>query len=844
DLRIKTIVPDAVEVERPFVGLSGFLEDTSEFYFGREGELAKALERLRATPSLAIVGASGVGKTSFVRAGISAQLRARGWATICVRPSREPFRGLARALCDYANGSRELDRNYVEQLAEQLKDPDEKALAASLHRLVTFTQTAICLIVDQLDELYTHSDNKVQHAFLATLLTATDDATDRVRIVLSLRDDFMGKAVGLENVMILEPLGDADIRKVLKEPLRRVGYSFEDEALIDEIVKDVEATDVGLPFLQFTCEKLWDHRDRDQRVLLRRAYKQFGGVEGAIADQGNKVLRALTSSKQLVARKLLIRLVTPQDTRRVMPRGELLDRLGPDASDVLLELINARLLATRVPIGEDEPTIELAHEALIRRWKQLAKWLEEERDDRVLQEQLSEAAQMWKKLGRSGEGTWTEDKIKDARSQLAQYQSTVPHLVEQFLEAGEVRAKREQSRKRWMIMSVIFIVVLIVGSAVSVALRLKHDNLVLREARLDLGHFRLALQPFDWDPERLTIKKVSADRFPSLDWKLYRLVSRSDARPGQPFARLISERLPDSLSSSGVALFDVYAPGSRAMLEIKGRGRPGQSCASSWLRLDSLPGFSDRGSLPTFIVPVPTCQASKAGMRPVFDGPFIWGGAGEPKSPNMETASPKERRFLPMFWLDRTEVSNAAFRIFASTASVSGYPVPRFPASGIRWSLGRPEMPVSSIDASTAAAFCRYFGKRLPRSEEWVKAVRGLDDGLNPHPERLFPWGPDFDRALLNVDGLGDVYFLSAPVSAFSSNAGPFGHINLVGNVDEWMADDQWLTHHDSARAIRGGSWSSPGHLFHFTSVYENAREPRFFSFSIGMRCAADGSAL
>ncbi|MEO1336791.1 MAG: protein kinase, partial [Myxococcota bacterium] len=371
DLRIKTIVPDAVEVERPFVGLSGFLEDTSEFYFGREGELAKALERLRATPSLAIVGASGVGKTSFVRAGISTQLRARGWATICVRPSREPFRGLARALCDYANGSRELDRNYVEQLAEQLKDPDEKALAASLHRLVTFTQTAICLIVDQLDELYTHSDNKVQHAFLATLLTATDDATDRVRIVLSLRDDFMGKAVGLENVMILEPLGDADIRKVLKEPLRRVGYSFEDEALIDEIVKDVEATDVGLPFLQFTCEKLWDHRDRDQRVLLRRAYERFGGVEGAIADQGNKVLRALTSSKQLVARKLLIRLVTPQDTRRVMPRGELLDRLGPDASDVLLELINARLLATRVPIGEDEPTIELAHEALIRRWKQL-----------------------------------------------------------------------------------------------------------------------------------------------------------------------------------------------------------------------------------------------------------------------------------------------------------------------------------------------------------------------------------------------------------------------------------------------------------------------------------------
>jgi formylglycine-generating enzyme required for sulfatase activity len=229
----------------------------------------------------------------------------------------------------------------------------------------------------------------------------------------------------------------------------------------------------------------------------------------------------------------------------------------------------------------------------------------------------------------------------------------------------------------------------------------------------------------------------------------------------------------------------------------------------------------------------------------IESGPFVYGGPGEPRTRVPGTPDPEEVIDLPAFAIDRTEVSNAQFAPFAQMRRVTGYPVPDYPQTELHKDAGLPRIPVTSIDAFEAEAFCRFLGKRLPGDHEWVKAARGgltIHGKPNPVPRRLYPWGGDVPAHCANIAGIEDGYRWLAPVDALPCGASPYGVLNLAGNAGEWISRQGQTDHDvDPLWIVRGGEVISPPELEQGTTVIRNDRQGRQFTFSVGFRCVRGG---
>ena len=198
---------------------------------------------------------------------------------------------------------------------------------------------------------------------------------------------------------------------------------------------------------------------------------------------------------------------------------------------------------------------------------------------------------------------------------------------------------------------------------------------------------------------------------------------------------------------------------------------------------------------------------------------------------------------LPSFRVDKSEVSNRRFQAFASLASITGETLPNYPKTTALRESGEPDHPVTGVDAHTAAAFCAFYGGRLPLFTEWVKVVRGglkLPDGsVNPEPRRRFPWGrrPTPPPINLRPNRLG------CPGTCSTAARGPeadvFGVRDLVGNVQEWGSG--WLAPQDEILVpVFGGAFGDNDKLPDVSTVTANQRDARYFDFTTGIRCVAD----
>ncbi|HEU5056571.1 MAG TPA: serine/threonine-protein kinase, partial [Kofleriaceae bacterium] len=413
----------------PFRGLLAFTEQHADLFYGRDDEITAFLERLRTDVILPVVGPSGAGKSSFVRAGVIPRLREQGkWHILRFRPGNQPLHTLAdRLLAGDSTGSVVTPRGStadsrtqrpgrhgssgesdVYQLSLELRDTPGR-LAVALGELADRTGARVLLLVDQLEELYTLVDDEGEReAFMEAITSAADDPAEPVRVVFTLRDDFVGRvAVGprardvLGRVVLLGPPGPEGLRQTLLGPLAAAGYGFDDPALPDEMIRAVHGEPTSLPLLQFTMRLLWERRDVQRKLLLRAEYEAIGGVAGALASHADVVIEALDPERIRLARDLLLRLVTSEGTRRVVPRPRLLDGLGPEAGEVLDRLVDARLLAVRRGHGpEEDARVELAHESLIVAWQRLAWWLEDSREERRALGELSQAAELWQRRDR------------------------------------------------------------------------------------------------------------------------------------------------------------------------------------------------------------------------------------------------------------------------------------------------------------------------------------------------------------------------------------------------------------------------------------------------------------
>ncbi len=496
------------EEESPFAGLSAFQEADADRYVGREHEIASLTGRLRNQPLVVVAGPSGAGKSSFVRAGVIPALKrsGEGWEAFILRPGRRPLAALADVLAQIRPALEEdapagiAAASATEALLEALR-AQPGLVGAQLrarcrrggdrHRLLLF--------VDQFEELYTLcADAAERAAVVACLEGAADDASSPLRVVLSLRSDFLYRvaeeghfrAEVTRGLLFLPPMARDGLHTALVRPLEVAGYRFENEAMVDAMLAGLERTKSPLPLLQFTAAKLWEARDRAGRLLTQASYDQLGGVAGALSAHANAVLSALSPADQRLCRAVFLRLCTPERTRAVVSLTDLrgLAADGGAVEHVIHRLSDARLVLVEAG-GEEEGTmVELCHESLIESWNKLTQWLSESERDAQFLAGLGAAAQQWEASQEAPGLLWRDRAAREAAEWLARRRAEqangeplgLGRREERFLIAVVALFERGRRRRQRIVAGVVATL-----SAIAVAMFLLSISVNRQAARAD-----------------------------------------------------------------------------------------------------------------------------------------------------------------------------------------------------------------------------------------------------------------------------------------------------------------------------------------------------------------------
>jgi eukaryotic-like serine/threonine-protein kinase len=471
--------------ESPYAGLASFQENDAGRFYGRNREIAAMVMRIRDRPLMAVVGPSGVGKSSFVRAGLVPGLKNSGekWETLVIRPGRNPLQALASVLGNMVGTSNTLTDDLAQQdaLAQRLA-VEPGYVGNALRSRARREGTHILLFVDQFEELYTLvQDPRERLAFTACLSGAADDPTSPMRVVVSVRSDFLDRAAEDSHFMnelsqglfFLPPPSREGQRDAIQQPAEMVGYRFEDPAIIEEMLDHLATTSGALPLLQFTAAKLWESRDPARKMLTVNSYRQIGGIAGALAMHADRVLQKLNQQQLALAKDLMLRLVTGERTRAIVSIDELRE-LSKDAAEVqhlIDHLVQARLLVVQTGGGATGATVEIVHESLISNWATLRRWLDESGEDAVFLEQLRNASKAWASKGKDRDLVWRGELADEGVRFQKRYRGELPQQQREFLNAIVDLQRRGVRVKRMAIVgSGIFAGLLLAAAAVALVI--------------------------------------------------------------------------------------------------------------------------------------------------------------------------------------------------------------------------------------------------------------------------------------------------------------------------------------------------------------------------------------
>lgn len=410
DALLPFVISSQGEPANPYKGLHAFNTVDAEDFFGRDAFIEKLLSRLQeAHPQqhfLALVGPSGSGKSSLLKAGLIPALRngalpgSGKWFVVDMIPGMHPIDKLEAALIRVA-------ANQASQLREQLQR-DERGLLRVADIVLPADNSELVIIVDQFEEVFTLvEDETARQHFLDLLRAAISDVRSRVRVIVSLRADYydrplhypeFGELIRSRMETVL-PLTAQGLERAVRGPAERVGVTFE-QGLVEHIVSTMNYQAGALPLLQYALTELFDHRQG--RVMTHAAYQEMGGAIGALANRADEIYTGLTLKGQALARQMFLRLVTlgegAEDTRCRTAQSELLSLT--DDRELMEEIIEHFAVYRLLLLDHDphtrEATVEVAHEAILREWDRLRGWLNESREDIRQERVLARAAQEWK----------------------------------------------------------------------------------------------------------------------------------------------------------------------------------------------------------------------------------------------------------------------------------------------------------------------------------------------------------------------------------------------------------------------------------------------------------------
>ena len=815
----------------PFRHLAALTKD--DRLHGRDADVAELTEHALYRRAVVYTAPSGTGKTSLLNAGLMPRLEALGIYAVYVRCRTDFTWSVVKAIA-----------------------PGASSIADAITKFHDNRGGKLVLIVDQLEAALADPE------FVPSLLGFDRWPTGAdVSVVLSIREDWLARLLARTQeiepnlpIVRLPPLSPEGAKTAITAPLAEYRLAMQPE-LLDALLGDLQkaAAAIGLEMgwgnepavfpshLQLACSVLYDKLELGETELTLAHYRKLGGFDAIVGEHLDNVIHSeLADGRDKIARDVFLLLVTSADQRAIRTESELLSIVGakhngPERVTEVLRILQSRGLLVRIH-SDNEPSWELVHDSLVARvraWINL-KDLARRRSIEVVRQHLrSSKADMPSLLS-----------LKELR-ELKTHEGAVDELETEWAkrESPEIgwapsrlvaRSKQVHQRNIGAYSGIVLIALLIGGvgfyrSRVEAGARREMERL----KALDFGRFELVLEPFHWDTKALKAVPAPATK---LQWQLHSPDLVDPTSPGGMFEPTWIER-GDATIVDGAVSEMIEARGGRAFLIIDRSG-----CSASTIPV-MVPGYTQREAPTRMRIRVPTCETSRTHLVPIPAGSFTYGGLGEPPSKllaeNPEN-SPKERRVeLREFSIDRTEVTNAEFLVFASMGQWTGINAPSYPTTSSGFAdVDGPRRPVAGIEWFEARAYCRFVGKRLPTTEQWTKVLRGghqLASGSNPIPRRNYPWGTELEPANASISSKAG----PSDVGSHPKDVSPYGVLDLAGSVTEWTDSPSDLDQPaNGLRVARGGSWADtkPEELADYIAT-ENPRPDRTRNFGIGMRC-------
>jgi WD40 repeat protein/DNA-binding SARP family transcriptional activator len=440
---------DADPVVCPFKGLASFEAGDASYFFGRERLVAELVARLVGAPLLGVVGPSGSGKSSVVRAGLLPALaagvlpRSDEWPRVLIRPGEHPLREL-RAGIDTVSGGR------------------------------------FVLAVDQFEETFTVCGDEAERSRFISEVVRASQVEQGAVVVLAIRADFYGRCAAYPelarllaaNHVLVGSMRREELRRAVVGPAQRAGLHVEPD-LVEAVVHDVEDEPGALPLLSTALLELWQRRDG--RRLRLAAYEETGGVHGAVARLAEDGFGRLDETQQALARRVLLRLATVEPEGGVERRRLAIDELedGSGAVESVIGLLaHARLLT--VSAG----TVEFAHEALLREWPRLREWIEAGRDDLKIHRSVGSATHEWSRLDRDDDALLRGAPLAEAREWAERADPGPTQAEREYLDASLARERRDRRAHRRHLaiaFSALALGIVVIGAVALVAIAQRRD---------------------------------------------------------------------------------------------------------------------------------------------------------------------------------------------------------------------------------------------------------------------------------------------------------------------------------------------------------------------------------
>jgi formylglycine-generating enzyme required for sulfatase activity len=798
--------PRGVEEPEPYKGLDFFDVSDADLFSGRNRLTAHLVAYLCEHPLLAVVGASGSGKSSLVRAGVVPALRmgkhlqpddrhpsgSERWPIHIITPTANPLKELAASLTrdsesvtaqatlmdDLAADGRTLDLFVSRHLARlgQQENPPQRLL----------------LIVDQFEELFTLCRSRDhQSAFVDNLLNAAAP-DNKATVILTLRADFYAHCAQFDNLRqalescqrYIGAMSEDELRQAIVEPATQGGWDLE-QGLVDLLLADVAKEPGALPLLSHALRETW--KRRSGRMLTFAGYQAAGRIQGAIARTADNTLKGFTPQQVKIARNIFLRLTElgegVQDTRRRVLLDEMMPapNVASDVLTVLQALQNARLVTTVRPdprptdgsepvATDDAPTtravtyVDVAHEALIREWPTLREWLADDREGLRLHRQLTEAAQEWERLNHDSGMLYRGLRLEQVHAWAEEHPDEINEHERAFLNACLALAEAERAEQG----------------------KIEQERETARERELEAAR-------------ALSVQETRARN--RLRWGLAAVVLALVVSVGALWV-IIQQNAELAAADADVR----RQVATQWVQEGEAFARDGDFIAADEKFRQAL-ALNPPPDTPIYVF-VPA-------------GEFVMGST-EADEDAFDDEFPQHRVNLDAYWIMRTEVTNAQYALCVD-AGVCESPL------NSRWDQASfARQPVTDVDWDQANIYAAWVGGRLPTEAEWEKACRGgieiptaplVGWGAvqpNPHSDRIYPWGTDFDASLANTveTGLGTW----ADVGSYPKGASPYGVHDLAGNVWEWTSsepkgypydetDGREDLDSDARRVLRGGSF-------------------------------------